>query len=408
MDDRTVTVGQRVRQERTSQGMSLRKLARLAGLSASFLSLVETGQRNLDSRHSLGAVADALGVPVSALTGQPYEPKTRQEQALRSGIGDLREALHSTELGQRWDEPTRGMQAVRAEVERAGQLARDSRLGPLAQLLPQLLTDLYALTADPDGGTRAEAMPMLVRGLYGASWVLRCAGEVDLAWTAAERVLGAAREAEDPVLIAFAQVLMAHAVMRAGRRAGNRAAMLAGTAAAELQPHVDGGPAGELYGWSHLTAAWALTIVGAHDSADEHLAEAADVARHTGEGTSFDLWFGPNNLGLWRMAIAVERGEGGQVAELSRAVQARNLPSRSRRSSYFTELGRGMAQEPATARQAIDHLERAERLAGIEVRGDPFVRATVQGLLRDVGGERVRDMARHPLIRLHAPRSGQR
>lgn len=394
MDKRTATVGQRVRQERTRQGMSVRRLAKLADLSPSMISRVEMGERNLDRRQTLHAVADALGVPVSTLTGQPYEPHTKQEQVLQAAVADIRDALHSTEVGERWDEPTRDLSTLRHELDRAARLSRDSTLAPLAQMVPMLVTDLHAHAADPDGAVRASALPMLVEGLYGAFWIVKVAGAVDLAWHAAERALTAARAAEDPALMGFARALMAQALLRVGQKAGRRAAMVAGRAADELQPHIAPGPVGELYGWSHLTAAWAHTTVGQHDQADDHIAEAVEVAALTGEGTAWDLWFGPNNVALWRMSIAVERGDGGRVDELAGAVHPAALPSRSRRANFYADLGRGLSQEPASWSRAVAQLQRAERLAPVMTRMDPFVRATVEKLRDDEGGEEIQAMAR--------------
>ena len=58
-----VDVGQRVRECRESQGMSLRGLARRTGLTPQFLSQVELGQANT-SIGSLRRIADALNVNI--------------------------------------------------------------------------------------------------------------------------------------------------------------------------------------------------------------------------------------------------------------------------------------------------------------------------------------------------------
>ena len=56
-------VGQRLNNRRREMGISLRKLAKMTGLSASFLSQVERGQTNL-SLKSLQFISQALSVPL--------------------------------------------------------------------------------------------------------------------------------------------------------------------------------------------------------------------------------------------------------------------------------------------------------------------------------------------------------
>lgn len=60
------TIGQRLREVRRWRGKSLRVIAELAGISESYLSRLERGDRQGDSRSLLEALAAALDVaPVS-------------------------------------------------------------------------------------------------------------------------------------------------------------------------------------------------------------------------------------------------------------------------------------------------------------------------------------------------------
>ncbi len=56
------TIGARLRTLRRWRGKSQVELAGLAGLSPSFVSMVETGQRPLDRRSHIAALANALKV----------------------------------------------------------------------------------------------------------------------------------------------------------------------------------------------------------------------------------------------------------------------------------------------------------------------------------------------------------
>ena len=58
--------GRRIRETRVAHGLSLEQLARLTGISAPALSLIETGKR--DPRlTTLNRIADALRAPLAAI-----------------------------------------------------------------------------------------------------------------------------------------------------------------------------------------------------------------------------------------------------------------------------------------------------------------------------------------------------
>ncbi len=66
-------VGYRIRETRAGQGLSLEQLARLTGISAPALSLIETGKR--DPRlTTLKRIADALCVPPATLMADGSDP----------------------------------------------------------------------------------------------------------------------------------------------------------------------------------------------------------------------------------------------------------------------------------------------------------------------------------------------
>jgi transcriptional regulator with XRE-family HTH domain len=66
-------MGERLREARTSRGLTLRKLAERTGLSAAMLCHIEKGQAN-PTVQSLAAIADALGCPPSGLFADAAGP----------------------------------------------------------------------------------------------------------------------------------------------------------------------------------------------------------------------------------------------------------------------------------------------------------------------------------------------
>jgi hypothetical protein len=92
-----------------------------------------------------------------------------------------------------------------------------------------------------------------------------------------------------------------------GLQAQERGLSLAERNADLLEP--DDGPTGQVYGMLHPSAALHSAVTGQADLARTHLHEAAETASRTGDGTFAGLNFGPRNVGVRRVALALELGE---------------------------------------------------------------------------------------------------
>ena len=93
-----ITIGARLRTLRRWRGKSQVELAGLAGLSPSFLSMVETGQRPLDRRSHIAALANALKVSETDLVGGPHLTPDPLQGDPHMGIPVLRVALQTNTL----------------------------------------------------------------------------------------------------------------------------------------------------------------------------------------------------------------------------------------------------------------------------------------------------------------------
>lgn len=80
------TIGQRLRKIRYWRGKSLRVVAELAGISESYLSRLERGERQVDRRSVLEALATALEVAPGELTGA-------HELMSAEGMGEVHTAV---------------------------------------------------------------------------------------------------------------------------------------------------------------------------------------------------------------------------------------------------------------------------------------------------------------------------
>src|ERR671911_272011 len=84
--DRSGDVGQRLREAREQEGLSLRELARRLELSASALSQIETG-KSRPSVKTLYAIVSELGISLDELFENPAGPTEMPIEGVR-GDGD--------------------------------------------------------------------------------------------------------------------------------------------------------------------------------------------------------------------------------------------------------------------------------------------------------------------------------
>jgi hypothetical protein len=162
--------------------------------------------------------------------------------------------------------------------------------GLLGQTVPDLISELYTF-AEVNGS--AEARRLLVDVLYAAVFLSKDLGYGDLAWMVSGHLHATTVALGEPVLGGVARFVRSHATV--GVRARERALTIAQRSAELLEP--DDGPAGQVYGMLHLSAALQSAVTGRADSARAHLTEAAETASRTGDGSFTGLNFGPATSG---------------------------------------------------------------------------------------------------------------
>ncbi|MDQ4020740.1 MAG: helix-turn-helix domain-containing protein [Actinomycetota bacterium] len=396
VDDQARTIGRRLREVRYWRRKSLRAVAELAGLSESYLSRLERGERPVERRSTLEALAAALEVAPGELTGS-------HELVVGEGMGEvhaavvaLRVALADNSLDDPADDVARPWPELAADLHRVNNDLRPrADHAALGLVLPDLIADLHATAAvDPDH--RRDALGGLLDVYAAAVVALKHLGQSDLAAVAAMHARGVATEVGSPAYTALAEWVRALAVSSPARE---RSLTQASRAAERVQPVVGSdGAAAEMYGMLHLMCALNAAALNRYSESADHEAEAADVAARVGTGTNFGhTCFGEPNYGFWRVTLVVERGEGGKVAEIAHDVDPTAVASASRRAGFYTDLGRGLATDRGRRGDAVAALRTAERLAPQRVRANPYVRETVTDLLRrarrDAEGRELRGLA---------------
>jgi transcriptional regulator with XRE-family HTH domain len=394
-----VTIGARLRILRKWRRLTLTELAGLSGLSPSFISMAERGQRFLDRRSHIAALAAALKVSETELVGGPHLSADPLQADPHAAIPALRVALETNSLGEPLCERARPLELLVQKMNGIEPLRAKGDYVALGSLLPDVLDELHLHTAEPaDEAAHRLALQTLVEACVCASAVAKNLGYMDLAHLAARRAGEAAAILDSPVDRGKADFMRVLTMPKAG--SWQRALAAAERAANSLEPHVKSAVDVQVLGMLSLTASLAAAAVNKGDTAGQWLDAAADLARRVPDEPHSN-WqsFSATNVGVWCVTVGVERGEAGTgVLELARRVDESKLDGKStRRASFLADVGRGLARDPRTRDQAIAVLRRAESASPQRIRNSGPVREAVALILQQAistaGGRELRGMA---------------
>jgi transcriptional regulator with XRE-family HTH domain len=396
-----ITIGARLRSLRRWRGKTQVELAGLAGLSPSFVSMVENGQRPLDRRSHIAALASALKVSETDLAGGPHLTPDPLQSDPHMSIPPLRVALETNSLADPACDRARPLpELVRELREVVGPLFAACDYVRLGQHLPGIIDELHVHTAQPnDEADHRLALETLVEACVYAAFRAKDLGYLDLAHVAASRATSAAAILDDPIVAGKAAYARLQTMPRAG--SWDRTMRLAEQAASSLQPQVHDDSVGiQVLGQLTLTAALAATVVQDGPASAHWLAVSDELAGLVPDDPARS-WhcFSKTNVSVWRVTTAVERGETGRgVLTLAGRVHEGKLSVRkSRLAAFRCDVACGLAREPQTRAEAVRWLQRAEETAPQRIRNSAAARQTVAYLLNramaTAGGRELRGMA---------------
>jgi transcriptional regulator with XRE-family HTH domain len=361
-------------------------VAGLAGISESYLSRLESGQRGWTTRGLIENVAQALSCSVADLTGQPCLAFDRETAAAAAAIPEIAAALYDSTMTDVADQPARPVEQLAAEASRALAYSDDVQLHLAGRGLGQVIAELHVHAVNGAGDDRRAALAALVEACIAVRALAGTIGSNELAVAAARRGYDAARILERPDLIGMMAMGRTMTLGHIGAR--RRALTVASKALAELPT----GPVGkdnravQARGMVHLSAALISTRAGLSGDGQIHLAEARALAQHVGEQNHLRFHFGPANVEAWALSLAVELESGPVAAERFHAakVDMAALHSRDREASVHLDLARAWAQDDSHQRDdaIVLAVDRADRIAPIRVRTDPIAKDLVLGARR--------------------------
>ena len=229
-------------------------------------------------------------------------------------------------------------------ARKAWELTHAGRYAELTDLLRGLVPDLETAARAVPEDQRAEVFELMATTYQACSAALAKLGEPEAAWIAADRAMAAAERAGNPLLVAAGAFRLVFVFIAA--RHYDQAEETARTAADALWPLADDGDPQAMSLWGGLTLQRAVIAarINDPDTAYGQLERARQIAGRLGEGRNdYNTEFGPANVGLHEIAVAVELGDAGRALRAAATVDTSGL-SAERRARMLIDVARAHAQ----------------------------------------------------------------
>jgi transcriptional regulator with XRE-family HTH domain len=383
-EDEDSGTGTRIAEARKLRRMSQDDLAAKVPFSLSMVRKVEQGKRDATPAFT-AAVAKALAVDVTALTGQPYDQHGHGRDRIHAAMPALRQALTYWDLSPRLDRPARPWAELKAETLAAAELRRGAQHQTLMHRLPELLLETTAAAHGAEGPENERYFELLAVQLFAAHSVTYKTGYLDLSSVVEDRIHWAASRSSDPLMGALAAWARTTSMLQNGTYDIGLA--LLERMQMEIQPASSDQEAVTLpvSGSLHLRSGMLAARAGDADLAKTHLNEARSIATHLGhddhDGGWHQLSFGPANVGIHEVACSIELRDGAAAISRAKSLQIPTTLPPIRAGHHFVDLSR--AQLWAGDREgALTSLYEARKLAPQQTRHLPTTREVLRMLVR--------------------------
>ena len=375
-------IGANIAAHRRVAGITQGDLAGRIGKSVQWVSFVEQGRRHAERLTDLLNIANVVGCRIEDLIGRPVDILAPGMRPRAESVVAVREVIMRAAVPQPFPQEAPSLEDVDAQVTAAWALWHGSPHAhtQLGDVLPGLLAD--ATSAHRVAEDRRAAGRTLAGAYQIARQWLHHIPDGELAWIAADRAMYAAREADDPHLIALGAWALSAAYRRAGQQ--DEATRLCLAAADELKPRIDGSnPGPDLladYGMLHLAA----SISAAQSDEDSRAWAFHRVANDAARSLDgyYHPWtaFGPGNVDIHGLAIRAELGRADDVVEYASRLHIDDVPSVERRARVLIDTARGFVQR-GEDEAAILVLLDAEKTSADEVGHSGLVREMLRELI---------------------------
>ncbi|MGH4008627.1 MAG: helix-turn-helix domain-containing protein [Pseudonocardiaceae bacterium] len=375
------SIGRNLATVRKARGLSQQQLAERLHVSRSLVEKIEHGSRTATPA-LIEAAARVLGCSITDLSGQPYRGENHADEQAHATVGQIRRAISHHDLPPDLDTAPRPLFQLREDVRRVNRLRHHARLTAVGAMIPGLITELTAATHTTTGDQQAEAFALLVEAYAAANQVAYKLGYEDLSNQLVDRIRWAAGHTGDPLIGNLADWMYAGYLRTLGFYRPALGVLHNAWRTLDLSTGRMTPRQLSMYGSLHLQAAMVEARAGHPDDTRTHLTEAADAAGLLRVDTDhFQLAFGPSNTAIYRVATAVELGDGTRAVTEAATIRLPSSVPVERSAHHYLDLSRAWLWH-GNREQALRSLLKAERLAPQQTRIHPMARETVRVLLR--------------------------
>jgi DNA-binding XRE family transcriptional regulator len=371
--------GGRIRLYRRRAGLTQEQCAQLKGCTVSTWRKWESGERQVAALSDWIEIARILRVrDLYQLTGLPVGdlPEGPREHA---AVPAIRTAMMS--FAPKLPGAPQAARLAR-KVNDAWTVWQERRtFAQIGALLPDLITEMRVAILQVDGDERMTVLRTAAMLYFLARAFTKRVGAPDVSLLAADRAMAAAAKANDLDYRAAAAWNTGMTLAEQGHT--ELASELARDAAAELKPSLPDAPPKRMsiYGALHLLRAVQLARLGDEHAALTALGTAERVADRLGDRNDFRTVFGPTNVGIHRVWVALELSRPAEAIRQAQRYDVAMIPTVERRFSHYVNLARAYCIRGEDV-AAMHMLLCAERESSEDLYYNVDVRGVVRDLLR--------------------------
>jgi transcriptional regulator with XRE-family HTH domain len=372
-----LTPGDLVRSYREEKNWSHDRLAREMHKSVSWVAQIERGELPLTDVTILGRLAALLGAPLHEFIEAALGPDTETARN-RPYVEQLRLAIAGHPAPESItapvpDGPPCDLESLQQRTQHIWERIHATAYREMGPAVAALIIELEQASRTAAKTQRNELLPLLAQTYQAAAAMLVKVGDRGAGWVAADRAIAAAERSQDPALILAGQLRMARTLLDSSEQALARHVLTQATRRHDAI--ITGGDLGmiSLVGSSALLLAILHARDANTDAAEQSLTVARRLAAVLGTDRNYhDTEFGPTNVAMHAVGVAVELGNRQQALDRAAHVRHPEQLSAERQARYLIDIARAHLLTPS-GRHALLALVKAEHIAPEELAESPRV-----------------------------------
>ncbi len=371
------TPGELVSRYRKEKNWSRDRLADQMHKSVSWIAQIERNELPLVDITVLGRLAALLGAPLQEFIEAALGPDTETARN-RPYVEQLRLAIAGhpapdSIITPVADGPPCDLESLRQRTRYIWERIHASAYREMGPAIATLIRELETASRTAPKTQRPDLLALLAQTYQAAAAMLVKVGDRGAGWVAADRAIAAAERTHDPALILAGQLRMARTLLDSSEQALARHVLTQATR--NHDTIIAAGDPGliSLVGSSALL----LAILHARDANTDAAEQCLMVARRLagvlgGDRNYHDTEFGPTNVAMHAVGVAVELGNGQQALDRAAHVRHAEHLSPERQARYLVDMARAHLLT-RSGRDALRALVKAEHIAPEELAESPRV-----------------------------------